>query len=211
MLRDDAVIEIQERLKFRTDRSAEIIRRMQHVQRLLELGRTLPWFLVEEDAPLSLLAGTSDVNLPDEFIREYEYGRGMRYQPEAGATPVFVPKMNIDELRALWTEAEPGFPQGYAIQTSVLKFLPVAAEGVTLRFDYYKKALVLTSNIENVWLKYAPDIIIGNAGASFAKTLDNKSAMAECTELASIAIQAVFNETIMRQTANRAFILGRNT
>ena len=49
MLRDVAVADIQKALGFRTDQYDNCVAALQTAQRLLERGRTLPYFLLEEE------------------------------------------------------------------------------------------------------------------------------------------------------------------
>lgn len=214
MLRDLAVAEIQEGLKFRSDQADAIVRRLTRVQTLLEQGRTLPWFLVEEDKAISVLAG-ADVTLPTDFIREIEFGKGLYFLPTSTPTrPYFLQKMTLAEAQTVYadpTSATTPSARAYVLRGSRFQLFPPLDADTTFYFDYYKHAEALDANIENVWLANAPYLLIGNAGASFARTLDNKEALAEFQELAQTAWESMFKENILRELANRQLVLGRNS
>lgn len=216
MLRDDAIAEIQELLKFRTGLETPIIRRMERVKRLLEQGRTLPWFLITEDQTIPVTANNSGVNLPSNFIREYGKAppgqRGIHYRESITNKPVFLRKMSLDEARALYYESTTSatYPVAYVVKLTEFELFPTPTVSFNLVMDYYEKDEGFQANNENLWLRYAPDLIIGNTAASMARTLNNKSAYDEASELAKIAWEALLKENIHREISNRRFILGRN-
>lgn len=212
MLRDDAVADIQERLGFRTDLQESIIRRMQMTQRLLEQGRTLPWFLIEEDQTLAVTAEDPSVELPAGFIREVDYKKGsLYYVPTSGVNPAptFLRKMALDEARTQYRDLTGDRPAVYSLRSTSIYLFPIPTTGFDLKLDYYKRDDELTTNIENKWLANAPDVLIGHAGASMADTIKNSSAKIEFEQLGKVALQSMLNENILRETANRVYILGR--
>lgn len=213
MLRSAAVAEVQTGLGFRTDLDTLIIARMQRVQRLLEMGGTLPWFLIKEGQLVSVAAG-DDGYLPDDFIREVESGQGGLYFSDSTNSnrPVYLRKMDKDEAFQVYgvENTTSDYPVAYVMQSDRFKLYKQPTSAMSLYLDYYGKDDILDSNIENKWLKYAPDVIIGNAGASVAKTLRNQSAQAEFEELARTAWARVLAETVLRQTSNHNYVIGRN-
>ena len=76
--RSEAVRRINDGLGFRPDGHSlepKIILRLQEAQRDLELGKTLPRFLIREDQTVVLLAGAHTALLPSDFIREDDDNR----------------------------------------------------------------------------------------------------------------------------------------
>lgn len=213
MMRTEAVEEIQEGLGFRGDKSDAIIRRLIRVQTLLEQGRTLPWFLVVRDLPIPVLAG-ANIPLPDDFIREIEYDKPLWFTPADSTVPAYPQKLGQGEAQRAFS-TDTGItrqtPYGYTIEATELVLRPVTTVDTTFYLSYYAKAEVLDSDVENSWLAKAPYLLIGNAGYSFAKTLRNKNAQEEFSELARTAWEALFKETIERQIAGRTFVMGRNS
>lgn len=211
MDRDTAVSHIKEGLGFRTDLDDRIVLRLQRVQDLLEQGKTLPWFLIEEGVTIAVTAG-NDATIPDGFIREVEYEHALHYRESLTTAPVYLRKVGYDEGLDEYGDASDGdVPVAYSIRKTTFRLFPRTTAAVTLYWDYYKRADPLTSNIENPWLANSPWLLIGNAGASIAKTLRNKGAESEFTEVAQAAWDAVMKENALRQSANRTYILGRNT
>ena len=74
MTRDDAVTFIKFNLGNRTgtELDAAIIARLAQAQRLLEQGRSLPYFLKLEDQVFVLPPGGADVPFPTGFLREVQ-------------------------------------------------------------------------------------------------------------------------------------------
>lgn len=214
MTRDEAVAEIQEGLNFRTDQAAAIIRRLQRVQFLLEQGRTLPWFLeVNTTVAVAANADLLVTSLPN-FIREIrnpQRGMGVYYLDSDNA-PVFLQKLDrAENWQSLGVGESTDTVRAYSLLATSLQLFPRTHVAVSLTVDYYAKDVVLATNITNLWLTNAPYLMIGNAGASFAQTLENTTAYNEFTQLAQVAWQAIFAETIEREIANRQYIVGRNS
>jgi hypothetical protein len=216
VVRDDAVAEIQEGLKFRSDHFDRIVNRLKRVQFLLEQGRTLPWFLVEENYVSNVGVG-EDIAIPPGFIREVvtpEHG-GLYLLSADSGQPRYLQKMDADEARTAFTTLTGDTslcpPRAYVIRKDVFQVFPALTVATTFYMDYYKSDDVLSTNIENEWLAHAPYLLIGEAGASFARTLGLQSALAEFQELAQLSWEAVVKENILRETANRAYVVGRNT
>lgn len=210
MTRDEAVTEIQTRLGFRTDQSANIILRMKMVQRLLEQGRTLPWFL--EESTTTAVAANGDLTFPTGFIREIrEPTRLGVYYRDSDNAIVRLTKMDDAEASAAFGQGDgTASPSAYSLGSTSFIFYPRQHVALDVTVKYYKHDTVLDTNIQNAWLANAPDLIIGNAGASFAETLQNTSAYNECSQLAQVAWAALLAEKIEREIAGRQYILGRN-
>lgn len=209
MTRDEAVAEIKEGLGFRTDLDERIIAHLRRVQGLLEQGKTLPWFLIVESFPLVVPAGASAA-LPEGFIREVDYGNGL-YYTGTGNGAIFLTKRSLDEAHIQFgTAATAGNPKVYVLGSGFRLFPPLAV-GTTLYFDYYKHAADLATNNANSWLDNAPYVLVGNAGVSIASVLDNARAVKLFTDLSNAATSALRKEIILREEANRARILGRNS
>jgi hypothetical protein len=99
----------------------------------------------------------------------------------------------------------------YYLSETRIVLLPSNHQPASLRVEYFHQEPVLDTNIENKWLKYVPDLLIGNTGASMAKTLQDQSAYDEFSQLASLAWGALYAEGIERKVAGRQYILGRNS
>jgi hypothetical protein len=190
MLRDEAVSLIALQLGNRTDLNTTIVQVMQLVQdtELEQTGVMLPWFLLSEDSTTTIAPGVRRVALPNDFILEDEdWGLG---RENDNGDVVWLEKCDYDVLLQKFRECA-GPLQAYSINGGYYYLFPVnndAAEVLHMRY-YAKAESVADSNIENAWLKHAPDALIAFTGYYLAaRVLQNM-------ELASIfqaAKQAAF-------------------
>lgn len=205
MTRDEAVTRIQEGLGFRTDRATTIIARLQEAQRNLERGKTLPKFLLVEDQTLSYLTGTSTVDLPDNFLRRAD--KDLRYLPSTSDRYQFVPWKSFDDAYKAYANSDPAGPKVAVLRNDSIYFFPAADRDYTLYWTYYIKDEILDTNIENIWLANAPDLLIGFAGARMARDLRNKSAESLFGTMYQEERTAWFNETVVSE-AEDDIVLG---
>lgn len=205
MDRDLAVTRVQEGLGFRSDQVSTIISRLQEAQRELERGKTLPKFLLVEDQTLSFLQATSSVALPSNFLRRAE--KELRYRPSETDKYAFVPWKNYNDAYKAYSNVTASGPKVASLRTSSIFFFPEADRDYTLYWDYYVKDDLLTSNIENLWLANAPELLIGFAGARIARDDRNKSAEALFGTMYNEARLAWFNETVVEE-AEDDIVLG---
>lgn len=209
MLRDVAVTRIQDGLGFRSDLSDKIILRMQESQRDLERGKTLPRFLLVEDATLSLVANTNLITLPTDFLRRAD--QSITYTNTLLSPSVrTVPWRSFDEANSQWGDADASGPQAAVLRAATIRIFPTADRDYSLVWSYYKKAEVLTSNLENEWLANAPELLIGDAGMRMAKDLRNQTAVALFKDMYSQARQTWFAETVQADLDDEPLILGQN-
>lgn len=207
MDRDTAIQRIQRGLGFRTDLSSEIALAMQEQQRLLELGKTLPWFLLQEDQILTLPVATRSVNLPTGFIRMED--EGFFYtSTEDGEIEVI--RRPYAEARDFYADRDAGGPEAYSLRKTSFYFFPEPDTGYSLTYSYYKQADVLTTNVENAWLAYAPEVLIGAAGVSIATDVRDATAVQTFTALYTVGMNALMAEIAAREENNMPRALGRN-
>jgi hypothetical protein len=200
MTRDQAVARIQQGLGFRPDKATEIANILIERQRQLERGRTLPLFLLVEDASLTLSASTNSISLPSNFLRRAS--SRIRYTVSGQNRPEFISwKDYEDSLNAYEVNYSAG-PQVAVLRNSTILFAPTADKEYTLTWDYYKKADVLsTGSSTNEWLDddYLPELLIGEAGMAIAKDLRDKEAIAIFAQMAKDARDALFKDTILQE------------
>lgn len=166
MIRTEAVGIIQRGIGFRDDLSTEIIAALKYAQRTVELGRTLPWFLKEEDQTLTATLGSAEIALPTGFLREVE-GESLRYEDESTSHWVFLQKfLDLNRFEDSVTDEDivPGRPRAYYLRKSTVRIMPERDVAYDLTWSYYKADTVLDADVENAWLLHAPDILIGKAG-----------------------------------------------
>ena len=177
-MRDEAVARINEATGFRITGNAiepVIIKRLQEAQRDLEKGKTLPRFLLQEDQMLLLPAGQHALSLPTGFIREDDDNR-LHFVSADTNLPLYLKSMRyMDAVLQVTTQQRPDEPQlqtvapsVYVIRNATVDFITIADQDYTLFWNFYKADDILNVNIENAWLREAPEWLIGEAGSRFA-------------------------------------------
>lgn len=208
MDRDTALLRITDGLGFRSDLATKVILRMQETQRDLERGDTLPDFLIKEGQTLSLLQVGNSVALPDDFLRRSSLE--LRYTPADSTISKTVPWRNYDAAYQTFSDRDPTGPSVAVLRASTILFFPIADRDYTLTWDYYAKAALLTTNVENVWLANAPELIIGDAGLRMALDIRNKEAQGLFGAMYKEARRVWFNETVIREYDDGPLLLGAN-
>jgi hypothetical protein len=166
MLRSAAITIIQRGLGFRSDLTDEIVSALQEAQRVFELGRTLPWFLKEEDQTFTAPSGIADIALPTGFLREID-GETFHYTDSTTGDRNYLEKfLDLNRMKQSLdtSETDPGKPLAYYLRKATVAVYPERDASYDLTWSYYKSADALTSDIENAWLAYAPEAMIGFAG-----------------------------------------------
>lgn len=215
MLRSIAIERIKDGLGFRTGTAfdAKIVLRLQEAQLELEKGTTLPKFLLQEDQPLSLIAGNHSVALPTGFIR-VEDTEKLRYLPSGSTRPRFLQrKWYIDAVESNVSEIaqEPEAPKIYVIRKATIDFVNVADANYTITWSYWKHGATLVSDVENEWLEEingAPYWLIGEAGYRIASDMRNQTGMKLFDEMRTRGRAGCFTELLMNELADGPLQMG---
>ncbi len=210
MTRDEAIAEIREGLSFnsRLDESI-VISALKTAQRMLEKEAELPWFLGVFEHPLVTVTDTPTVTLPANFLRDTETGtlfvvndEGYPGRNEVFKTPFY---QDVDFDR---DGEDEGYPVYYKLEVSDIRLYPTPDKVYNLRLNYFKKDDVLTTNVENLWLKHAPDLLIGYAGQVVCmKTKDSKSYQT-FSAMRAEAQSILTRETIARRETGVQYQMG---
>lgn len=207
MLRSVAVARIKRGLDFRTTGDDNIVLQLQESQRLLEKGKTLPRFLVQESEAFSATSGSAALTLPTGFIREVP-DEGFTYYDTADEEYKELEKLSYNEAVVRFTGVDAGAPQAYVLRNSTVLIYPSRDTTYSLTWSYYKAADSLTSDIENAWLANNPEALIGHAGMVYARDLGNQAAMARFEQMFKEAWGGQFAEDILREADNDPLYLG---
>lgn len=220
MTRDDAVVEIQNLLGFTTILQEPIQRELFHAQNRLENGPIRPWFLKEDRTYTFTIPGESRVLLPVdalEFLDEDE-DSALWYAPDSGTQDREIVKDDLDFLvknQANFAGVDEdsdvipqGIPQFYALSGNYFRLFPTPDLAYKIRMVYFKKDTPLNSNIENKWMKYAPWLVIGEAGSVLSVSARDKVAQAEFTRLRTTGAITLNTQTEARLHANRNYVMG---
>lgn len=220
MLRAEAIAIIKRGLGFRQTQDTAIIAALKEAQRELELGQTLPNFLLEFDTPVAVTAATNAITLPTGFIRlhdDYDL-----YYVNSDNASVFLPRRNYTEAYQAYVasgEADDsaviGQPSSYPQVVVLLNktqaiLIPTPTISFTAYLTYYKAAAKLDSDIENVWLANAPDVLIGMAGMIVAGNLRDKDALSEFTRRAGMGKKSLMGDIVEDELGGRGLVMGRN-
>lgn len=219
MQRSEAITTIKRGLGYRPTQDASIIAALKEAQRQLELGHTLPNFLLEYDATVSVTANNPTIALPTGFIRfsdEYQF-----YYVNTDGARVFLPRKNYTEAYQAYVASgeEDGnviaqvydYPQ-VVVQRSKTAALviPTPRTSFNMFLTYYKADDVLETEIENKWLKNAPDVLIGMAGMTVAGDVRDKDALANFSRRANLGGKSLMGDIIEDELAGRPLVMGRN-
>lgn len=184
MLRDAAVARIKQGLGFKKNLDNEIILAMQEIQADLETSSELPWFLRKKYDPAFItVPSIRTLAVPADFIREWDDdpltiiwtdGTSTFTQELIKDTPAFLKLRWPQETLPL---TDISVPKGYARINDTFYFYPLPSAAYTFDGSYYAKADLLTTNIENAWLKELPYILVARAGLQLAQGLRDKEAL----------------------------------
>jgi hypothetical protein len=204
MTRDEAVALMQLQLGFRSDQSANLILHLKLAQTMLEKSPTKPWFLIVGEDTLVTVADDQKIAVPTDFLQEAEQGV-LRFIPDDADSPddeVDLDKDSYDVLRKNFRTTASGEPQAYALFGGYFYIFPVPDDVYTLKMIRYGQDTVLSTNVENNWLKYAPKLLMGSAGKELAAALRDSNAMEIFARWESEDRILTFSQEIAREQAN---------
>ncbi|HYE38153.1 hypothetical protein [Methylocaldum sp.] len=208
MTRDQVVALLVQRLNNRTDLETRIISEMQLAQsvRLEQNGEFYPWFLVTEYATEMAEIGEPRIPAPDDFLMELEEN-GLWVEDAEGNWKLLT-KGDEDDLQVALGNCT-GLPQAYAFSGEHFTLFPTPNENYNIRMRYNAAQPLPTTNIENAWLKYAPDLVMGEVGEAVAAIhMQNPTLAAEFTKakVAAWARLRLVHES--RSHTNREYSMG---
>jgi len=208
MTMNEVIAEIQRGLGYRSDKTDEIKSKLRLAQDELERGKTLPWFIVNEDETISLTAGVSTWTLPNNFIREVD-DFGAPYSTfTSDGDVITLKKIPYDVGYATYGGADPGEIVAYSRRAGSLQFWPSPDEDTELTISYYAKQDNPATASTNAWSENAPELLIGLAGMKIAADLYDDRAMQKFTVMYAQAKDSLFKEIVAEDDANMQYSLG---
>jgi hypothetical protein len=215
MLGSVAVQRVNAALGFRPDGhslEAQIALRFAEAQDDLEMGKTLPKFLLQEDATLNLTTGNHTVAIPTGFARADDE-RPISYVVTGTSFPKFLQQKRIykDAIDA-YSQSDfntTGF-KVYVIRNSVIDFIVNAPSNTTFTWNYYKFADTFALGNENQWLahKTAKWWLIGEAGYRIAYDLRDANAKALFDDMRQKGRAATFGDILAREDESGPLVMG---
>lgn len=186
MIGSDAIKRVSRGIGFRRDGNnleTHIAACFQEAQDDLEMGKTLPKFLLQEGQSLILTATNNTVNLPDKFARpsDDEY---IHYVKTNESTPTFLqPKAIYSDAVKAYQGSDLTMTNGfkvYVIRNQVIDFIIPATTTTTFTWSYYKYADDFALDTENAWLahKSAKWWLIGECGYRITQDMRDDRAAA---------------------------------
>jgi len=167
MKRDAGVDLIMSWLGARTSATLrdKVIANMSYVQETLETEeQVLPWFLVTTNASTTTVTGNERVQLPDDFLVEYE--PSALWIKDSSGKYVELVKEDIDYITKKYEGKANGLPKYYALVGNYFYFRPIPDNVYTIRMKYYARDASIAgtygdaNNIENKWLKFASGLVL---------------------------------------------------
>lgn len=219
MNRSEAVSIIKAGTGFRINQDSTIIRALQTAQRDLEQGKSLPNFLLQFDAAITVTANNPAITLPTGFLRLHD-DYDMYYLNSDGGR-VFLPRRNYTEAYQAYVASgdeddspatsDSAYPQVvvYRNKTSAI-LIPTPTVGFTAYLTYYKAADLLDADIENVWLANSANYLIGMAGLHVAGPLRDKDAMTYFTTMLKAGASSHMGQIVEDELMGRGLVMGRN-
>lgn len=198
------------RLGNRTDLNASILMEMILAQETkLEGGSFLPWFLLTPtETALVSVAATETIALPADFLGLAEEYPLYLYQAANTPTKTELPKHSYATISAKY--AVSGLPRAWAALENVIALAPIPDTVYDFRLRYYAKDVsVTTGNIENKWLKWAPDLFVAEVGAVMAgRYLQNSTLEQEFLKDIAVARSRLLVQHESRIHTGRTYSMG---
>jgi hypothetical protein len=218
MLGSEAVQRVNRGIGFRrTGNSLEtqIAACFQEAQDDLEMGKTLPKFLLREGQSLVLGVGNHTVPLPDLFARasDDEY---IHYVKTNESTPTFLqPKAIYSDALKAYQGSDLTMTNGfkvYVIRNTVIDFILAATVATTFTWSYYKYADPFALNAANEWLshKSAKWWLIGECGYRISQDLRDDRAAAIFDGIRQRGRAATFGDILAMEDSAGPLQMGAN-
>lgn len=183
MLRSEAITLIKGRLARFNDQVIEpyIIAELKATQAKLELDAVLPWFLITEEATVSQDIDEDRILIPTGFLREID--ENAFYYVDSAGDKHPLQKMDYDDMVQRYGAS--GDPMAYALHGKYFRVRPVPSSGASysVAMNFYKADTILSTDVENNWLKYYPELMICETvrvmAANYTKDLKTATTAAE--------------------------------
>jgi len=139
------------------DRKAQVLRAQVLIElnkkiSQLEQGSTLPWFL-EDRWNGQMVANQDYVDLPADFLREFEEGRFKVLNNEGKWSPLT--RVSLEQLEEETDGVDPQLPAGYAFFGEKVYFGPVPDKAYQFKLPIYRRSNQIlddSNEVTNKWL-----------------------------------------------------------
>lgn len=209
MTRDEAVTQMRRDLGYNNNLQASIlVDALKSAQDSLEREPELPFFLQTEISSISTVIGEERVAVPSDFLTAYEDDTLWIYDATADTKWIELPKHDFDALRRKHAASDNAKPEAYALTNKYIRLFPAPDKVYTLKWSYMGKDTVLSTNVENEWLKYFPELLISLGVKKVAGSTQHTAAfkLARETEVAERTRLRTF--IVARETTNYTYQMG---
>lgn len=223
MLRDDAILVILNRVGQRgggaggaldTSLQSQAVTEMKFAQEQLERGEkaNLPWFLdtVYVNASFKTAIDSHTVAVPTGFLRELEEETVTLYYQDTEGKWQPLDKVDYDEGHHEFANSSAGAPQAYTLIGENYNVWPKADAEYSLKALVSIADAVLSSNIENKWLKYAAQLLIGKTGMVVAELARDAASREYFSSMAARGHDALTRDTVARREMGRMRTAGED-
>lgn len=223
MLRDTAVVQMLKQCGQRQNDSAardDAIVEFVNTQNRLERGKVQPWWLLQLYTNGSFVTGqgSDTVALPTGFLREVDDSVtdvGSLWYYDDGTWRIIY-KEDYAIAQRKYGNKTPSRPERYCLLGNNIMLFPAADKVYTLRLLAAFADVSLAgpygdsgTNVENNWLKYAPDAIIGESGVFMCTGyFRDKEGAQHFGIMATAAIDRISAETVARIEAGMLRAMG---
>lgn len=216
MLGSAAISDIQLKLGFRSDLATPIAAALSAAQSKFEGGIPLngggefmPWFLVKDTVGLVTAPTQRSIVLPVDWLMENEEDELFYYNVSNATCPnTLLIKDDPDVLARNFGGT--GSPQAYSLVGTGYRIFPLPDDIYPLQTSYYAADAPFDPLVENKWLKYCPNLLIGEAGA--AMTIPTRESRQEVmsyfVSMRAEAISTLHRRTEDRLHTNRRYVMG---
>lgn len=213
MTLSEAIAEIRRGLGYRTTLESSIVGAIQSVQRTLEEGLSLPDFLLEFDATITVTADVEAITLPSSFLRMHDQYDMYYIDPDDDGR-VELPRRTEKEARAAYGSLEsPVYPRVWVRRSNTSGLLiPAPTVSATYYLTYYKAESVLSvgGTTENKWLDNRPDLIVGSAGLEVCTAIGYKDGFDFFKQRMARGEKVRMGSIVDQELQGRGIIMGRN-
>ena len=209
MTRDQAIVRMRRMLAYNESLSQTIlVDALKDAQQEAEELPELPWFLRSEVSSIVTVAGEERIPLPLNFLLETEEDDLYYFDSTLDEPWVPLCKGSLDTLRNRYSGVEDGPPKEYALDGDYFRIFPTPDDTYTLKMVYFGSDELLDSDIENGWLKHAPNLLIGKAVVLVTTGTRDQTALQLGGAMAQAALTRLMNKDTARQMQNRTVQMG---
>jgi hypothetical protein len=206
MIRDEAVDIILRAVGNRKDKREDTVAAFVSAQEQMETtGDFYPWFLETENASQFTVMHEERVQLPSDFLSEIENDALWIISADA---EIPLTRRPLDLMKANYPKTQFERPLYYDVSSIYLRLRPIPDQAYQLRMSYIGRDAPLTDNIENRWLKYASQWLIGSAGLKIAAEVGHSMAMKKFQTDIDVGKRGCYVQSEARIHTNQIYYLG---